>query len=99
MNILLPRVLRVAYRRDPIPSFLVTMGVADIALGGLSSHGGLLILGLLIAGGALGMKWIQGQRRNDLFTEPLPQRYLPPSPSQTELPMLSIHKKRPPSDF
>jgi hypothetical protein len=95
---LLPRFLRSTYRRDPIPSFLMTMGAADVALGGVSSHGGLLILGVVMFGGALGLKWLQSLRRIDtIISEPTVEHYLPSQSSQAELPMLSIPKKRPPN--
>jgi hypothetical protein len=94
---LLPRFLRSTYRRDPIPSFLMTMGAAEAALGGVSSHGGLLILGVVMFGGALGLKWLQSLRRSDTISEPTVQHYLPSQSSQAELPMLSITKKRPPN--
>jgi hypothetical protein len=94
---LLPRFLRSSYRRDPIPSFLMTMGAAEVALGGVSSHGGLLILGVVMFGGALGLKWLQSLRRIDTISEPTVQHYLPSQSSQAELPMLSINKKRPPN--
>jgi hypothetical protein len=94
---LLPRFLRSTYRRDPIPSFLMTMGAAEAALGGVSSHGGLLILGVVMFGGASGLKWLQSLRRTSIISEPAVQHYLPSESSQAELPMLSIAKKRPPS--
>ena len=74
------------------------MGAAEVALGGASSHGGLLILGVMMFGGALGLKWLQSLRRPDIMIdEPLVQHYLPSQSSQAELPMLSITKKRPPN--
>jgi hypothetical protein len=94
---LLPRFLRSTYRRDPIPSFLMTMGAAEVALGGVSSHSGLLILGVVMFGGALGLKWLQSLRRIDIISEQTVQHYLPAQSSQAELPMLSINKKRPPN--
>lgn len=97
MNIFLPRFIRSAFRHDPIVSFLITVGTADLALGGMSGHGGLAVLGLVVVGGALGLKWSQSQRRADLFAEQTVQHYLPPQSSQSELPMLSITKKRPPN--
>lgn len=96
MSIFLPRFLRSAYRREPLISVLLTMGAVDVALGSVSSHGGLLVLGLVIFGGALGIRWLQSQRRSDLFVEPVIQHYLPPQSSQAELPMLSMRKKGPP---
>lgn len=96
MNILLPRFFRAAYRNDPIPSFLITVGAADTALGGSNGHAGLALLGLMIVGVALGLKWSQSQRKSDAFSEQLVQNYLPSS-SQSEMPMLSISKKRLPN--
>jgi hypothetical protein len=97
MSILLPRFIRSAYRHDPIASFLITAGAADIAIGGVSSHGGLALLGMVIVAAALGLKWSQSQRRSELFSEQAVQHYLPSQSSQSELPMLSIPKKRPPN--
>jgi hypothetical protein len=96
MSIFLPRFLRSAYRREPLTSVLMTMGAVDAALGGASNHGGLLIVGIATFGGALGLRWLQSQRRSDLFVEPAVQHYLPPQSSQSELPMLSMRKKGPP---
>jgi hypothetical protein len=96
MNMLLPRFFRSAYRKDPISSFLMTMGAADVALGGASSHGGLLFLGIFLVGGSLALKWVQSQRRTETISESVIQHYLP-SQSSEELPMLSITKKKPPN--
>jgi hypothetical protein len=96
MNILLPRFLRSAFRNDPIASFLMTIGAADIALGSSAGHGGLALFGLVFVAAALGLKWSQGQRKSELFSEQIVQHYLP-SQSSSELPMLSITKKRPPN--
>jgi hypothetical protein len=96
MNMLLPRFFRSAYRKDPISSFLMTMGAADVALGGASSHGGLLFLGIFLVGGSLALKWVQSQRRTETISESAIQHYLPSQSSQ-ELPMLSITKKKPPN--
>lgn len=77
----------------------MTMGAAEAALGGATSHGGLLVLGVFMFGGALSLKWLQSLRRPDIMMdEPLTaQHYLPSQSSQAELPMLSITKKRPPN--
>ncbi len=96
MNMLLPRFFRSAYRKDPIPSVLMTMGAVEVALGGASSHGSLLGLGIFLLGGSLALKWIQSQRRPDVLSEPAVRHYLP-SQSSEELPMLSITKKKPPN--
>jgi hypothetical protein len=96
MSVLLPRFLRSLYRQDPISGILITMGLADIALGSVSGHGGLSVFGIIVFGAALGSKWIQRQRRSDLVEQQAVQHYLPPQSSQQELPMLSMTKKHPP---
>ena len=74
----------------------MTFGAADIALGGSGGHGGLAVFGLILVGAAIGVKWSQSQKRSDLSEQFLPN-YLPAESSQSELPMLSITKKRPPN--
>jgi hypothetical protein len=99
MSVLLPRFLRSLYRQEPVSGILITMGLADIALGGVSGHGSLSLFGAVVFGLALGAKWLQSQRQQDILAEQQTvQHYLPAQSSQQELPMLSINKKRPPSD-
>lgn len=54
MNALWPRVLRSAYRREPIVSFVVTVGIVDAVIGGVSSSVSLLSFGTFQRWGNLG---------------------------------------------
>ncbi|NJM45208.1 MAG: hypothetical protein HC860_02820 [Alkalinema sp. RU_4_3] len=47
---------RTVYRRDPITGFLVLLGGAAVVLGSIGDQGGLSTIGLLVVGGALGLR-------------------------------------------
>jgi hypothetical protein len=100
MNAVLPRVLKSAYRRDPLISVAITMGLVDALIGGLDDSWSLFIFGLAITGVSGGLKlWKFQQNRSISQDEPvLQQRYLPSqsSSSTSALPMLSVTKKKPP---
>jgi hypothetical protein len=98
MNLILPRFVKNAYRKEPISSFVFIVGGVDLAIGGLGGYGGLLFLGLLTAGGAIGLRWWQWQRiQKSMEPERVAQYALPPQSSRPAVPMLSISPKRPPN--
>jgi hypothetical protein len=97
MNVALPRFLKSAYRREPIISVLITMGVVDAVIGGLDDSWSLFAVGLGTAGITLAWKlWRMQQRRPILEEEPVVQHYLPPRSSSPTLPILTVTKKKPP---
>ncbi|MCM0593793.1 MAG: hypothetical protein HEQ35_03180 [Gloeotrichia echinulata IR180] len=97
MNAVLPRFLKSAYRKDPIISVLMTMGVVDALIGGLDDSWSLFAFGLGIAGISLGFKlWRIQQSRPLPEEEPVVQHYLPSRSSSPTLPMLTVTKKKPP---
>ena len=53
MNPINPRFLSSVYRKEPIPSFLVTIGLVNAIIGGLNDRTGLFSLGLATVGGAI----------------------------------------------
>lgn len=94
MNVGLPRNLKSLYRKEPIYSLLLTVGLVDAAIGGVGDRLGLLSFGIGTASVAIAL-WLWKAQQNSR-PEPLslrPQRYLPPAPS--ELPNLSLKKQRP----
>jgi hypothetical protein len=98
MNFIWPRILKTAYRREPISSFLIIVGAVDATIGGLGSYGSLIFLGLTTVGGAIALRWWQVQHsKKNLQPERVAQHYLPSRSSRPQLPMLSISKKRPPN--
>lgn len=57
MNPINPRFLSSVYRKEPIPSFLVTIGLVNATIGGLNDRTGLFSLGLATVGGAILWRW------------------------------------------
>ncbi|GAX38161.1 hypothetical protein [Nodularia sp. NIES-3585] len=95
MNAVLPRFLKSVYRRDPIISVLMTVGVVDTLIGGLNDSWSLFAVGLGTAGISLAFKLWRIQQRRPLAEEPVIQHYLPPQSSSNTLPILTISKKKP----
>ena len=97
MNAVWPRFLRAAYRKEPISSFIVTVGAVDVAIGGLDSRWSLFSFGLGTVGLAIALRWWLMHRQQEEQPEQVPQYYLPPRSSRQQLPILSVPKKNPPS--
>lgn len=97
MAIVWSRMLKSIYRREPITSFAVTIGVVDAAIGGLSQHWSLLTFGLGTAAVGVALRLWQMQRQVPL-EQPnhSPVHVLPPRSSRQSLPMLTASKKNPP---
>ncbi|BAY22687.1 hypothetical protein NIES2100_24500 [Calothrix sp. NIES-2100] len=97
MNVIFPRFLKSSYRKEPIISLLITMGIVDALIGGLDDSWSLFTFGLVTAGISVGVKlWRIQQSRPLPEEEPVVQHYLPSRSSSTTLPMLSVTKKKPP---
>ncbi len=97
MNPSWTRLLRSAYRREPITSFVVTVGVVDAAIGSIGASGSLLAFGLGTAGVAIALRWWQIYRSGAEQPAPAPEYYLPPQSSRPQLPALNnVSKKNPP---
>lgn len=97
MNAVLPYLLKSAYRREPVVSFLITIGVVDALIGGFDDSWSLFWFGLGTAGISLAVRWWRSQQNRPIEEEVVVQRYLPPQSSSSTLPMLSMSKKKPPS--
>lgn len=95
MNALWHRVLKPLYRKEPISSFVLTMGAVDVAIGGLGSSASLMLLGSGTVGAALVLRWWQIQRaQRDRPQEAMAEYFLPPSRSETPLPRLQSSRRR-----
>ncbi|MEQ9368563.1 MAG: hypothetical protein RIG63_05955 [Coleofasciculus chthonoplastes F3-SA18-01] len=95
MNALGPRFWKLAYRKEPISSFIVTVGAVDAVIGGVGERWSLLTFGLMMVMLAIGLRWWQSQRRQTELAEQPVTHYLPSSPSRPPLPMLSTSKRHP----
>ena len=96
MNALLPRILKAAYRKEPISSFIVIVGSVDAVIGGVGERWSLLSFGLMMMVLAVALRWWQSQRRETELADQPVTHYLPPSSSRPALPILSTAKRQPP---
>ncbi|MBD2016255.1 hypothetical protein H6F96_20060 [Microcoleus sp. FACHB-53] len=96
MNALLPRILKAAYRKEPISSFIVIVGAVDAVIGGVGERWSLLSFGLMMMVLAVALRWWQSQRRETELADQPVTHYLPPSSSRPALPILSAAKRQPP---
>jgi hypothetical protein len=94
MNVLWPRFLKSAYRKEPISSFILIVGAVDAVMGGVGERWTLLSFGLVLVLLAVGWRWWQAQKAQAVRVEQASRRYLPPSSSQRPLPMLMNEKQR-----
>ncbi|MDB9446924.1 hypothetical protein NWP21_17265 [Anabaenopsis sp. FSS-46] len=95
MNAVLPRFLKSAYRKDPIISVLMTIGVVDALIGGLDDSWSLFAVGLGTAGISLAFKLWRIQQRQPLPDAAEVQHYLPPQSSSSTLPVMTVSQKKP----
>jgi hypothetical protein len=96
MNALWRQMFKSAYRREPIVSFIITVGVVDAMIGGIGASWSLLSFGLGTVGVAVAVRWWQSPGSKVESPEAAPEYYLPSSSSRPPLPMLNPKHKRPP---
>ena len=85
------------YRREPVLSFVATVGAVNVAMGGVSAHWGLMSLGLGVVGMAIALRWWQLRtRKPTVAANRAPVYALPSVSARPTLPLLSIPKKNPP---
>jgi hypothetical protein len=96
MNALWPRFLKLAYRKEPISSFIVIVGAVDAVIGGVGERWTLLSFGLMMVVLAVALRWWQTQRRETELAEQPVTHYLPPNSSEPALPRLSASKRQSP---
>lgn len=98
MNVLWHRFLRSAYRKEPISSFVITIGTVDAVIGGVGSHYSLLAFGLGTVGVAIAFRLLQRQRQQRNQPVQVQAHYLPSRSPQPQLPTLTIPPRRNPPD-
>lgn len=96
MNALWPRILKSAYRKEPISSFIIIVGAVDAVIGGVGEHWSLLTFGLTMVVLAAAVRWWQTQRKETSLAEQPVTHFLPPTSSRPALPMLNATKRQPP---
>lgn len=82
------------YRKEPISSFLIMMGLVEVVIGGVDEQWGLFTVGLGFVLGAIAVRWSRIRRNQGTTKQVLPRRYLPPSDVNAPLPQLLNEKQR-----
>jgi hypothetical protein len=88
------RIIRSAYRKEPISSFILTVGAADAAIGGMGMRWTLFSFGLVVALLGLALRWWQIQKAQPIIADDRPRYLLPPHSSRPPLPMLTQESRR-----
>lgn len=96
MNAVLPRFLKSAYRKEPIPSFLITIGAVDAVIGGFGDRWVLFGFGISTIAVAIALRWLLLQQNRIEPSKPVAQLYLPPHSSNIVVPPLTANKKNSP---
>jgi hypothetical protein len=95
MNILLPRVVKTAYRKEPLSSFILIVGAVDAVMGGVGERWSLCSFGVGIIVLALLVRWFQSSKGQPVQFKDSPRLYLPASSSpQDPLPLLTPKQRR-----
>ncbi|CCH67878.1 hypothetical protein RINTHH_17230 [Richelia intracellularis HH01] len=108
MNAVLPRFLKLSYRREPLISALITIGIVDTIIGGFNDSWSLFSIGLSTIGitsiALLWRLWSHNQRLQSKTEKSVAQQqqyYLPSQPisSPSKLPILTIPKEKSPRNL
>jgi hypothetical protein len=94
MNLLWSRMLKSAYRKEPISSFIITVGAVDAVIGGVGDRLSLMLLGLGIVGVAIALRWWKIHQSKIEISSGAPIHYLPGHSSRPQLPTLSMSPKK-----
>ena len=96
MNSLFPRFLRSTYGKEPISSFILTVGTVNAVMGGIGAKWTLLSFGVILVLMAILVRWLQIQQAVSIQEKQASRsRYiLPPASSQPPLPILMNKKNR-----
>ena len=82
------------YRKEPIPSFLVTIGLVNAAIGGLNDRTGLFSLGLATVGGAILWRWRLQQPTPQIPPKSKSQIYISAASSDAVVTLKTPKRKR-----
>lgn len=97
MDAFLPRMWKSLYRKEPISSFILIVGLVDAVMGGVGERWSLLGFGTLLIVIGIVTRFLQAQQQEPIAPrEEKARRYLPPSPSPEPLPPLTSKKRRSP---
>jgi hypothetical protein len=97
MTLALSKLLKSAYRKEPISGFIFLSGTVDALLGAFNERWTLLSLGIVLVIFSLTVRWLQKQKKpKKSLHSPIVRRYLNPSlsPNQsTRQPLPELKRK------
>ncbi|NJN20172.1 MAG: hypothetical protein HC812_01895 [Leptolyngbya sp. RL_3_1] len=89
-----PRLIQRRFRKEPIISMVMTVGLMNALLGSLQGQALLAVLGVLVVGGTLSWRtWYRYRRRAPMSDRPS-MRYLPDRTSRPQMPVMGLSAKR-----
>jgi len=92
MNVLLPRFIKLAYRKEPISSFVLIAGAVNVIIGGAEGQWTLLSFGVSLTVMAFLLRWWQINSKTPKELPKSAKYILPPSSSRAPLPVLNNDK-------
>ena len=95
MNAALHRILKSAYRKEPISSFILLVGAVDVAISGANGSGSLFTFGMGTIAIAIAIRWWQIHHAPSSEAETGSEYVLPPSSGRPSLPNLKSTKRSP----
>ncbi|MBE9178439.1 hypothetical protein IQ268_07535 [Oculatella sp. LEGE 06141] len=98
MNVAWSRMLKSAYRKEPISSFIITVGMVDAVIGGVGYRWSLFAFGVAAVSIAVAFRWWRTQQTQVEFPSSKPIHYLTDRSSRPQLPMLNSSGRLPPTD-
>jgi hypothetical protein len=88
------RFIRSTYHKEPISSFILTLGATDAVIGGLGMRWTLFSFGLVVVLSAAALRWWQIQKAQPIIADDTPRHFLPPHSTRPPLPMLTQEERR-----
>mgnify|MGYP005839259695 CR=1 FL=1 len=94
INAIIPRFFKVAYRKEPLSSFILVIGAVDAVIGGVGQRWTLLSLGVFTVVIAMLVRWLQKQQAQAIVPQRVNRKMLPPSAVDVPLPALTTRHKQ-----
>ena len=93
INAIIPRLFKVAYRKEPLSSFILIIGVVDAVMGGVGERWTLLGFGIFTIVIAVIARWLQQQQAQVIIPQQANRKMLPPGSANSPLPALTNRQK------
>jgi hypothetical protein len=89
-----PRLIQRRFRKEPVISTVMTVGLVNALLGTLQGQALLAVVGVMVVGGTLSWRTWYRYRRPASRPERSSVRYLPDQSSRPQMPVMGLSSKR-----